>query len=1054
MSLIELGLANNFYVTGGTLRFDAPCYVQRQADEDLLQALQQGKFCYVLTARQSGKSSLMVQTAARLRATGIGVAILDLTAIGNNLTIEQWYGGLLSLIGQQLDLEDELLDFYARRALLSPLQSWMRAIREIILPRYFERVVIFVDEIDAVHNLPFSTDEFFAGIRNFYNERTTNSELEKLTFCLLGVATPADLVSDARTTPFNVGLRIELNDFSAREAESLARGLARETVAGRTLMQRILYWTNGHPYLTQRLCQQIAPDKTVQAPQDVDRHCENLFLAHRALERDDNLLFVRERIVKTEADLGNLLYLYSQVLKNKRVPDEETNLLVSELRLSGVVNVQNGLLQVRNRIYEQVFTREWIKAHLPNAELARQKRAFWRGVIRATAFASLVILAVSLLAVLAIRQRNEAEAQRQANRRLLYASEMSVVAQAWESANIARVRELLDKQIPADGQEDLRGFEWHYYQRLSQRQQRTLKFSSLVQGVAYAPNGQWLAVGLDDGSVKIVEVTTGHELYNLKGHTDRVYAVSISPNGELLATASFDQTVRFWDVETGSEVSVLRDFKDKVVSAAFSPDGKLLATGEAGGVATVWDVATGKSLAGFAAGAGWVSAVAFSPDGKKLAVVQHKKNVHIFSVRTHIQLQTIEQEASVTSIAFSPDGETLATGCWHTAEAKLWNVRTGKWLKTLRGHKGVVWCVAFSPDGKTLATSGDDSLTLLWEIHSDKPPTRLAGHGSYIFSVAFSPDGKTLATGSWDKTVKLWSVPHVEHDDVLTRHQDWIKAMAFVSDGKILASAAEDGSVKFGDITSRQQLSALKKTPKHLEAAAFAPTGNLIAAASEDHLIKIWDRQTGQELRSLPQQSDQISQLAIAPNAKLLASGDIKGKVKVWDIASGRLLYDLSSYKYYVFSLAFAPDSSQLVLSGGYDKMRVLDAITGKEIYTLQPSSQIGRVVTFSPDGKWIAAESDGTNIVLIDTTTHKVVQELHGHTARLTSFSFTPDSKRLATSSVDGVVKIWEISSGLEFSTIHSPAGKVFAIAFSPDGKTLAAATADKAIHLWNTRE
>src|SRR5215210_2820835 len=133
----------SFYVIGGTLQRNAPSYVPRQADVDLYNGLVQGQFCYVLTSRQMGKSSLMVRTAARLRETGIAVAVLDLTAIGQNLTAEQWYDGLLSRIGQQLDLEDALEDFWLEHERLSPLQRWMRAIREIVLTRFRGRIVIF-----------------------------------------------------------------------------------------------------------------------------------------------------------------------------------------------------------------------------------------------------------------------------------------------------------------------------------------------------------------------------------------------------------------------------------------------------------------------------------------------------------------------------------------------------------------------------------------------------------------------------------------------------------------------------------------------------------------------------------------------------------------------------------------------------------------------------------------------------------------------------------------------------------------------------------------------
>jgi AAA-like domain len=215
--------ASNFYVAGGTLRRDAESYVHRKADEELYQEILRGEFCYILTARQMGKSSLMVRTSARLRDAKIAVAVLDLTAIGQNLSPEQWYGGLLMQLGSRFDLQDELMEFWERQSLLGPMQRWIRAIRNVVLAqRHPERIVIFIDEIDSVRSLPFSADEFFAGIRECYNHRTQYREMERLTFCLLGVAAPTDLVRDVRLTPFNIGRRIELHDFTAEEAAPLA----------------------------------------------------------------------------------------------------------------------------------------------------------------------------------------------------------------------------------------------------------------------------------------------------------------------------------------------------------------------------------------------------------------------------------------------------------------------------------------------------------------------------------------------------------------------------------------------------------------------------------------------------------------------------------------------------------------------------------------------------------------------------------------------------------------------------------------------------------------
>src|ERR1043166_7168653 len=186
--------AASFYVIGGTLQRDSLSYVRRQADEDLFHSLKAGKFCYVLTARQMGKSSLMVRTVARLQAEGRNVGVLALTSIGQNLTVEQWYDSLLNQISEQSGLVEQLDDFWFSHERLNSLQRWTSAIVEVVLARCNGQVIIFIDEIDAVLNLPFSTDEFFAAIRELYNRRAQEPELSRLSFCLMGVAMPSDLI--------------------------------------------------------------------------------------------------------------------------------------------------------------------------------------------------------------------------------------------------------------------------------------------------------------------------------------------------------------------------------------------------------------------------------------------------------------------------------------------------------------------------------------------------------------------------------------------------------------------------------------------------------------------------------------------------------------------------------------------------------------------------------------------------------------------------------------------------------------------------------------------
>src|SRR5262245_32253440 len=776
MSATRMELENSFYVTGGTLDRDAACYVVRQADQQLYDGLRRGQFCYVLTARQMGKSSLMVRTAARLREEGVGVAVLDLTALGQNLNAEQWYSGLLTQMGQQLELEDELEEFWDGNRKLGPLQRWMHAVRRVALPRYTGPVVIFVDEIDAVRSLPFSTDEFFAAIREFHNRRTEDEELKRLTFCLLGVASPSDLIRDTRTTPFNIGKRIELYDFTESEAAPLVKGLEREERVGAAMLKRILYWTGGHPYLTQRMCQAAVEDASLSGTDGIDRLCEELFLTRKAKEQDDNLLFVRERMLRSEEDLAGLLTHYAQVRRGKRIEDDETCSCTTALKLSGIARVENGRLRVRNRIYEGVFDREWVGTNMPDAEVRRQRAAYRRGLLRAAAIAGMIIAAVASLAIVAVRQRNRAVQQEEANRRLLYAAEMKLAGQAWEDAGIPRMMDLLNRQVPKPGQQDLRGFEWDYLWNLGHSELRSFRHGHTISSVSFFPDNKRLVTASDDAVIRVWEIISGQQLMALPGHSAVVWSVAVSPDGRMLASGSADRTVKIWNALTGQEVGTLKGHKGEVAFVAFSPDGTKLATAsEADNSVRLWDIAAGRELTALA-----------HADG-------------------------------VSCVAFSPDGRTLATGGFDGV-ARLWDAISGRELHALNGRFLAVLTLAFSPDGKSLITGHSGHRVLFWEVATGKPLTVSAAPGEVqpapkmiqsdgaITSVSFSPDGETLAVASSDRTVKVYSATDLQLLKTFKGHGISADYVTFSPNGRLLAAAGRDGVAKLWDPAVDQEV--------------------------------------------------------------------------------------------------------------------------------------------------------------------------------------------------------------------------------------------------------
>jgi WD40 repeat protein len=1042
----------SFYITGGTLQRNASCYVERKADIDLYNGLVQGKFCYVLTSRQMGKSSLMVRTAARLREDGTAVAVLDLTAVGQNISVEQWYNGLRTQMGQRLDLEDELEEYWYENKDVGPLQRWMRMIREVVLRCLRGRVVIFIDEIDAVRSLPFPTDELFAAIRELYNSRTEDAELERLTFCLLGVATPSDLIRDTRLTPFNIGERIELNDFTAEEATRLSRGLMRGDGEARELMKRIVYWTGGHPYLTQRLCREVAEDRDVSSAEGVDEKCEELFLSHRARERDDNLLFVRERMLRSEVDIAGLLELYKRVHKGKRVRDEETSQLVSILRLSGIARVKNGCLRVRNRIYQRVFNQEWVLENMPDAELRRQRAAFRRGLFYAIAISMLIISVILGLAIIALKQRNLAVQEKVNNRRLLYAAQMNLAYQSWDIGNIGRVWELLESGQPKPGEEDLRSFEWYYLWRISHSDPPTLQHQTGIESLAFSPNGKILATGIADGKVKLWDTATRQERSTLNGHKGIVSSVAFSPNGNMLATGSFDGTEKLWDAATGQELATLKGHTNIVRSVAFSPDGKILATGSNDKTVKLWDVATKLERATFKKEHGRaVSFVTFSPDGKILAAAG--LGVELWDVATKSALTWLEGHTNgVTSVAFSPDGKRLATVS-HDRTVKIWNLATGREMATFTGHTGVIRSVAFSPDGEFLATGGDDSTVKLWSFGSPEKSNSISGvtqdtfkgHLSAVTALTFSPDGKTLATGSSDKTVKLWAVTARQGPATLKGHENTVFFTAFSPDGNIMATGSGDKTVKLWDAATQQELATLKGYMGYGRSVTFSPDGKFLAIGGDDGTVKLWDIATRQELVTLKQHTRGVFSAAFSFDGKILATGSTE--VKLLDVATRQEITTLKGHTVGIFTMAFSPNGKVLVTGSFDNTVRLWDVAKQQEFAAIKCNALS---MALSPDGKILATGTRDGIIKLLDLATRQEVATLKGHGGSIHSVAFSYDGKRLATGSQDCSIKLWDITTRQELATLKEHTMPVFSVAFSPDGKSLATGGLDWTAKLW----
>ncbi|MGE5655450.1 MAG: AAA-like domain-containing protein [Actinomycetota bacterium] len=813
------------YIYAATLPIDTETYVEREADEELYQGLRQGNFCYVFNSRKTGKSSLRVRVVNRLKQAGFACAEIDVSDKQTKFTtLERWYNSILLNLSRQLALNINLKTWLNDYNWLSPLDRFGEFIESSLLPQVNQRVIIFIDEVDSLLSLEFPTDDLFAYIRACHNKAQSGEiNYQRLTFCLLGTATPSDLIQDKRRTPFNIGQAIELKPFTRQQANKLAKGFEGKVDNPSQVLCEILDWTGGQPFLTQKLCQLVL-NKTAEtrSPQVNDLVRKHILEDWETKDHPEHLKTIRNRLVseedeKIQSRTSRLLGIYQQILTSPtgtiaadNSPDQ------MELQLSGLVVKENGHLRVYNPIYQQIFNREWVQQELAKLRPYQEDFAAW--------FATNCTDDSRLLR----GQKLEDALQWKAGKRLSdddlkfldasQAYEREELRKAQEKAR--KIIELAQKgtQIERAGVQALRVFN------------SKLKLKALQDAIKAGQELQellteWKDCVQDEPTLlKTTPAASPHlalqsilarirERRQLQGHSGWVTSVSFSPDGQRLATASADRTAKLWDLQ-GQELVTFSGHSNSVWSVSFSPDGQRLATASEDGTAKLWDL-QGQELVTFSGHSNSVWSVSFSPDGQWLATASGDGTAKLWDFKGQELVTFSGHSHSVWSVSFNPDGQRLATAS-DDGTAKLWDLR-GQELVTFSGHSGWVMSVSFSPDGQRLVTGSSDGTAKVWDLQGQELVT-FSGHSSWVMSVSFSPDGQRVATGSEDGTAKMWDLQgnlladFTGSKGYLLEEADFIElnsaidSVCFSPDGKFLTVAYRDRKVRLWPVESLDEL--------------------------------------------------------------------------------------------------------------------------------------------------------------------------------------------------------------------------------------------------------
>lgn len=378
-------MATNFYYVGGSVPLESPSYIKREADDLFYNYLKNGQYCYVLNSRQMGKSSLWVQTQKRLQEDNIDCATIDLSGIGKKLSEDIWYRVLFEQLVKRFDLSirEKEQAWWNERAYKSPINRLDQFVEEILLKEVSRPIVICFDEIDSVLSLNFSTDAFFAWLRSCHEKRPHNRDYQRLTFCMLGVAAVSNFIQDNHHGPFNIGQDIRLSGFTIKDARKLAEGLQEKFIAPERVLEEVIEWTGGQPFLTQKICNLISTSRTgfgresAANPINVGDFIQSQVISNWvSQDSPEHLKTIRNRLLNKRVTGRRMLKLYQEILRNSEIPDDGSPDQI-ELRLTGLVVQDRQKLKVYNKIYRNVFNETWVTTELNKIPPYIDKYEIW-----------------------------------------------------------------------------------------------------------------------------------------------------------------------------------------------------------------------------------------------------------------------------------------------------------------------------------------------------------------------------------------------------------------------------------------------------------------------------------------------------------------------------------------------------------------------------------------------------------------------------------------------------------------------------------------------------
>ena len=532
-----------------------------------------------------------------------------------------------------------------------------------------------------------------------------------------------------------------------------------------------------------------------------------------------------------------------------------------------------------------------------------------------------------------------------------------------------------------------------------------------ILSVAFSPGSRKLAIGTWSGDIFIRDLEGGSSL-PLRGHKNAVYGLAYSPDGKWLASGGMDRAVRLWDLSEPGTSQVLPggERPASTYQVAFRPDGKQLAGAGEDGVVRLWDLEGARAqLHELRGHRGLVFGVDYSPDGLRLASASFDLTIHLWRVGRHKPERIITGiRRPLLGVKFSPDGQHLASS-GYDGVIRTWAVASGRQVATYDGHDEKAEGLAYSPDGRFLVSGSRDRTVRLWAVMASRPGISNRGHTGPVYGLAFSPDGQRLASSGWDGRIRVWSRASGREVMVLDGHTARVRMIVFSPDGGQIASVGYDNVVRLWELTRRGGSRVLSGVASQMEAVRFSPNGKLLATGSGDAAVRLWDvdNQTlVMMIKGDRAHQDRIKDLAFSPDGRRLASSSRDGTVRIWSVPHGQALSTLEGHQGAVNGIAFLGDGARLVSAGSDGTVRLWDLGGGTNRILEQRAARAYKISLLGAREQVAVAWSD-RRVSVVPLGVGQV-RRLVGHHSEVNTVAASADGAFLASAGDDATVRLW----------------------------------------------